>query len=232
MEEHNNLKNIYSSALSAGIAELATLPICTLKTKYQNNNQNLNIRYLALQMYKQEGIPSFYRGCLPAVVSQSLSTSSKFVLYRHINNSYIENKFLAGLVSGVCATLFTHPVDTFKIHWQMNDPFLYRATRDPKLLYRGYSKTLFKYSLGSMLYLPIYDTVMDRTKNPALSSFVSAITSTIILQPVDYLKIRHIYGQDLYKQSNFSKGLSLNLLRVVPHFMITMVIIEKVKYLF
>ena len=34
----NNLENFKNSAIATAIAEVATLPICTIKTNYQNTN--------------------------------------------------------------------------------------------------------------------------------------------------------------------------------------------------
>jgi hypothetical protein len=84
------------------------------------------------------------------------------------------------------------------------------------LLYRGYSKVL----VGSLLFFYLYDFINDKVSNAFISSFMSAI---------DYLKVKHVYNSshtEIYKSKLIFKGLSLNLLRVVPHFTIIMVGID------
>jgi len=52
------------------------------------------------------------------------------------------------------------------------------------------------------------------------------------MHPVDYLKTRHMAGLNLYSGWNpliYYRGLSINLMRIVPHFMITMGVIEWMK---
>ena len=85
--------------------------------------------------------------------------------------------------------------------------------------------------------IPADQVMLDHVRIQADGTRLAALTSTIIIQPLDYLKTRHIYGQSLYEGgfknlSSYYKGLSLNLMRIVPHFMITMLMIEylKVKY--
>lgn len=53
---------LISSSLATAIAELATLPICLVKTNYQNTNQN--IPWIIKQIYSREGITGFYRASL------------------------------------------------------------------------------------------------------------------------------------------------------------------------
>lgn len=254
MNNSNKLivSNLIISAVGSAAAEIATLPICTVKTNYQNQRLSdcISITNITKRIYANGGLGAFYRASFAAVSSQALSTSSKYALYRILEENQVlsNNKFVNGALSGIISSLFTHPLDTVKIHNQMlqsDNSFDKKHTylselkkNGVGLLYRGYSKTVGKVSLGSMLFFPLYDTYYKLSNNNCiLASFGSALTSTIIIQPLDYLKTRHIYGQSLYEGgfknlSSYYKGLSLNLMRIIPHFMITMVMIEylKVKY--
>ena len=225
-----NFDNLKKSALATAFAEVVTLPICTIKTQYQNTSSN-SIYATALQIYKKEGLPGFYKASVPAILSQTFSTSSKYVLYRYLEEKQYAGKMINGMVSGLISSLFTHPIDSVKIHWQMRTPFLPEYYKHgPGLLYRGYTKTVGKMLVSSSLFFPMYDYFYEKSnKNAALAAFGSAMTSTTIMQPLDYLKTRHIYGLQLYQglhPSIYYKGLSLNLFRVVPHFMIVMTSIE------
>lgn len=235
----NHSTNIINSAIATTIAELITLPICTIKTNYQNSNSKSIITSIKT-LYKNGGVLIFYKASVPAISSQVFTISSKYFLYRWLNekNYYYSNKIINGMISGILVSVFTHPMDVIKIHWQMTKPISTSfRTEGFGLLYRGYSKTIWKASVGSALYFPLYDYANEYFQKPLYAALFSAVISTIIIQPIDYLKTRHIYGQQLYQGLNpmiYYKGLTLNLMRVVPHFIIIMTTIsylDKIKLL-
>jgi hypothetical protein len=121
-----------------------------------------------------------------------------------------------------------------KISLQMGNIFEMYVTEYKRLgfglVYRGYSKTFIKILSSSAFFFPIYDMVREQNYHPVVSSLISAIISTTLMQPIDYLKTRHIAGLQLYQGFNpliYYKGLSLNLARIVPHFIIMMCFIDK-----
>ena len=227
-------QNIINSATATAIAEIVTLPICTIKTRYQNTQSN-SIQQTIKSIYRTSGIKAFYAASVPAISSQVLSTSSKYVLYRHFEDQHFSysNKMFNGMISGIMSSLITHPIDSIKIHFQMNTSFMAQLKQHGiGLFYRGYSKTFSKTALGSSLFFPLYDYSNSLFNNPFYASFCSAVISTSIIHPLDYLKTRHIFGLPLYQGYNpitYYKGLTLNLLRVVPHFMIVMTTIDYLK---
>ena len=224
-----NYENLKKSAFATAFAEIATLPICTVKTKYQNT-ASTSIMETITCIYKKEGPKGFYKASIPALLSQTFSTSSKYVLYQYFEEKKYANKVINGMASGLISSLFTHPLDALKIHWQMGTRFFPECKKFGfSLLYRGYSKSFGKMIVSSSLFFPLYDFFYIRSNNPLLSSFGSAVASTLIMHPLDYLKTRHIYGLSLYENCNplsYYKGITLNLFRVVPHFMILMTSIE------
>lgn len=219
-----------SSAAATAIAELVTLPICTLKTRHQNT-ESISVSHTMKTMFKDEGIKAFYRASGPAIAAQTFSTASKWHIYNLFNNNpeyslfspqhKDANRIVNSLIAGISTSLVTHPIDFVRVHIQMN-----QSKPVAQQLYRGYSKSFGKVCLGSILFFPLYDNIKDKTNNPLISSFSTAILSTILIHPLDYLKTRHIYGLPLYEQkwkfSSYYKGVSLNLMRIVPHYTITM----------
>ena len=157
-----------------------------------------------------------------ALFSQILSTSIKYTLYQEFKQ-YSYSKILAGTTAGICSSIITHPVDVVKIHLQMHTPFLASLKKNGvSIFYRGYSKSLLKSSVGSSCFFPLYDIFNERLQNNFLSSICSSILSTCILQPIDYMKTRQIYGLSIgYNPLMYYKGLFLNLSRIVSHFIIT-----------
>ena len=227
----NSLKNMCSAALGTGVAEIMTLPICTIKTNYQNTENmlsNKTIPQVIVDIYKRNGLSAFYKASLPAIFGQMFSTTSKYVLYRYLVNNPeypIKNRFINGMTAGIISSLATHPMDVARVHLQMGHNL-------PKVIqtyYRGYSKTLIKIAVSSSLFFPLYDTFRDKFDNQLLSALASGTVATICMHPVDYLKTRHMAGLKLYQGYNpitYYRGLTLNLMRIVPHFVITMTLID------
>jgi len=228
----NNFRNMISAATATALAELITLPICTIKTNYQNvvnPNQKISMKVVIMDIYNRDGIRSFYKASYPAILGQMFSTTSKYVLYKYLdtNKDYpIKNKFLNGMTAGILSSLITHPLDVIRVHLQMGKNI-------PKVsisnFYLGYSKTLFKITVSSSLFFPLYEIVKSEISNPIFSATVSGIIATICMHPIDYLKTRQMTGLKIYNglnPLNYYRGLTLNLLRIVPHFAITMSLIE------
>lgn len=233
-------QNLIYSLVGTSIAEILTLPICTVKTNYQNT-KDITVGETAKKIYKTNGIKGFYNASLPALGSQLLSSSTKYVFYRYLEDMKYEhsNKIINGCISGIASSIITHPVDFMRVNIQMNQKISNVMKENGfKVLYRGYSKTFSKAAVGNSLYLPIYEYYYDYFNRKKVSgsgyysAFLSAFTSTLILHPIDYLKTRHIFGQPLfegYDIRKYYKGLPLNMARILPHFMIMMTTIEWLK---
>lgn len=233
MSKSNDIKrNFLASSLATIVSELATLPICTIKTNYQNTN-SISILNTTKQLYQTNGLKAFYQSSLPAIGSQMISTSSKFVFYKYLEEKNICNKFVNGGFAGLISTILTHPLDSIKIHHQMNKSIVSEIKKfGIKVFYRGYSKTISKIIVSSSLFFPLYDHFLDYVKKQnikydyVIASGLSGFVTTLITHPIDYLKTRHIYGHaNLFESTNifdYYKGLSLNLMRIVPSFIITM----------
>jgi hypothetical protein len=229
----NTYKNIIYSSSATAVAEFMTLPICTIKTNFQNIHDmrvKPSIFSVIKDIYSRGGIKPFYAASFPAIGGQIFSTTSKYTLYRYFDSNpdyFIKNKFLNGLTAGVISSIFTHPMDVIKVHMQMGNKL-----GSFQHLYRGYSKTFMKIAISSSIFFPLYDTIKERVENPLLSAGCSGVTACVLMHPVDYLKTRHMAGLGLYEGWNpliYYRGLSINLLRIVPHFMLTMGVIELMK---
>lgn len=223
--------HVVNSAVATVVAEVMTLPICTIKTNYQNSKTDL--KSVVRSIYQRGGLAAFYKASLPAIGSQVFSTSSKYVGYRWLDKNFNFYAPVNGLISGLVTSLVTHPIDSVKIYWQMGDKFLPDLRQHGlRLFYRGYSKTFSKMAISSPLFFPMFDYFNNYFKNPLLASLSTATIATIIMHPVDYLKTRHIYGLPLYESMNplsYYRGVTLNLARIVPHFTIMMTIIKTLE---
>lgn len=235
-------KNFTISSIASVIAEISTLPICTIKTIYQTNLTHKSLYEVAKNIYLTRGLWGFYNSSIIAILSQTISTATKFTgytylkNYRHSQQHNLFSNMLNGTIAGMISTIFVHPIDVVKVHKQNNFNFMQELKSvGPKLFYRGYTKSLFKNMILTSIIFPFYDFYKYYFCNIYVATILASITATIILHPIDYLKIRHISGQELYPKNSgikyFYRGFHINLMRTMPHFMITMVFIEHMNKL-
>jgi len=224
--------NFISSCAATVIAEFITLPICTIKTIYQSDLKYKSIINVVNDVYTKRGINGFYNATVMALLSQMLSTSTKYTFYSYLKkdrNNLLKNIF-NGAVAGFFSTGIVHPVDVVKVHRQNCINFRKELkTVGPKLFYRGYTKSLSKNIILTSIIFPFRDYFENHLENGIISSIISSFIATIILHPIDLLKVRQIGGLSLYDSNirYYYRGFHVNLMRTLPHFTITMFFIDK-----
>lgn len=225
-EDFTNFKN---SAIATATAEFLTLPICTTKTVYQNNHMK-SIGQAFGSIYRTQGIIGFYKASIPSITGQVFTTASKYSLYNHLKTHWINNSLLCGALSGVLVSTISHTADVVKVHMQMNSTeLLQKILNNPiKTLYSGYRWTFIKAGITGPLFFPLNDYFKHKTNSVFFGSLITSVISTTLMQPLDYFKTRSMYGNQI-DTKNLFKGLSLNLMRVVPHFVIVMTTIDYLK---
>lgn len=230
-------EKLFANGIGVIIAEITTLPICTVKTNFQTNNHN-SIKSTVNYIYKNYGIKGFYDAKFSAITSQTISTISKFFFYNTIKNyrntdsKDLLNNSINGMTGGILGSLFSHPIDVIKVEQQrqikFNNIIVNIQKNKLNYLYRGYSQSLLKnIVLYSSLY-PIYDFYKTKIDNPLITAPLTTITITSYLQPIDYIKTNLMAGNKEinYNIKNLYKGTSLHLARSIPHFLITMSLME------
>jgi hypothetical protein len=230
------MHTLYASMIGAGIAELLTLPISIIKINYQCDSQS-TIRAIVSNIYRTQGIRGFYAASRATLLAQTVSTSSKYYFYtmfkQYNGSGGALNSIFNGACSGVCASVLSHPLDVIKIYQQRSQDFSGDLrTIGPRLLYRGYSKTLVRNIMVSSMLFPLYDFYTTLFPNSvAMASMCTAFTVTITLHPIDVMRTRHISIGDNYNHNKVPifRGLHLNLCKMMPTFIITMLITEHLK---
>lgn len=227
MTEININHKLISVSFSTLIAEIVTLPICTVKTVYQNNN--LTTMNTILFIYRQNNLKGFFSASTPAIISQISSTTSKFTLYEYIKNRRntpkhdIFNNSINGGISGILGSLITHPIDVLKNFKQRNVSYIsfLQNSNQPfiKNIYQGYTGSISKnIALYSCLY-PINDYYNNLFDSYLISAPLTSLTVSLIIQPFDYYKTIKMAGS---KPVHYFRGFHLMLSRSIPHFLITM----------
>lgn len=230
--------NLLPSLIGTFIAEIITLPICTIKTVYQNNPSYKSIRHTIKNIYSKSGLVGFIQASPQAILSQLISTSTKYTFYHKIkeyrktNSTNILDNSLNGMVGGIIGSLFSHPIDVWKNYSQRNEIFNYKSL-DLKIYYQGYSASIYKNCALYAVLFPTYDYYKSKFNSVVISSIFTTLTVSTIIQPFDYYKTVKMAGNNIkFNIENlhqFGRGFNLMLFRSVPHFLITMCVIEKMK---
>lgn len=210
-----------NSAISTSIAEIVTQPICLIRTRIINGNDKFLIEIIK-NLYKDQGILGFFKASPPAVATQTISTALKYSIYNKFQRDKIYEKMFVGSCGGMFAATITNPLEVIKINIQMG--IISILNKPLNFFYQGYKKSLFKSCIGGALFFPLNDLFKDQFKNQIISSGLSAFVAVTILQPIDYLKTREMFGKSFdYKDLKIMyTGYGLNLMRVIPHFIIVM----------
>ncbi len=228
------MENIIPSVIGTLSAEILTLPICTIKTVYQNN-KSLSINQTINMIMKNSGYMGFVKASYPAILGQIISTSTKYSFYnyfkdvRKTESTDILSNSINGILGGVFGSLFSHPIDVWKNYVQRNEKFNWKSF-NIKLYYQGYNASIYKnIALYSCLF-PIYDYTKNKFNSIYLSSICTSLFLSIIIQPFDYYKTVKMTGySESIKLRDFSRGYFLMISRSIPHFLITMILTEKLK---
>lgn len=229
------MEHFISSCFGSACAEILTLPICTIKTIYQTQtNTKLTPLQITTNLYKTKGINGFFEASAHAIVSQVLSTSSKYYLYQVIkdyrqtpDSDIISNSMNGGL-GGLGGSLLSHPFDVWKNHSQRGQQLL---NLHLKTLYSGYSGTVIKNILLYSMLFPTHDFYKLHITNPLMATTLTSITCSLVTQPLDYYKTVLMSGNRFVGWTNPYRGYSLMLSRTIPHFTISMTITDYIKKL-
>lgn len=232
--DHNKIISISSATF---IAEIITLPICTIKTIYQNNN-HLNTIQTIQKIYSENRLKGFFNASKPAIISQIISTTSKYIFYikikdiRNTKNDDLMNNSFNGALGGILGSLITHPFDVWKNYNQRNlNYWIYLKNNSnvdvktfiTKKLYPGYLANISKNILLYSILFPLNDFYKNKFNSIYISAPLTTLSVCLIIQPIDYYKTVKMAHNNT---SNFFRGLHLMIARSIPHFLITMVLCD------
>jgi len=249
--------DVVSSLSATMVAELFTLPICTIKSVYLTNLSHRSAVDSVKSIMTTRGLRGFYDSSYPAVISQLTSTTTKYSSYemikrlRQTESTDMIASVTNGVIGGAFSSFFTHPIDFWKVHKQnglsCRSQMLLKGS---SILYRGFSYTLQKNMMLTGIIFPSYDFIRGRlsksdTISVQLAPIISSFFTTLLIHPLDVRKTRGIMGNhalptfekqspvrsSLRSLSYFYRGIHLSFLRTIPHFSLTMWCIEFFKSL-
>ena len=134
----------------------------------------------------------------------------------------MSSDFGYGLIGGVVGTIFSHPFDTIKTRIQSNKVTLIKDAYKMGKLYNGILPPLIGIALEKSIVFGFYDLAKKNGYNNFTSGLIGGFMSTVIVVPVDRLKIimqnKGTITKDILKPTSLYKGFSITLFRETPGF--------------
>lgn len=217
------------NAIGTLTAEIITLPICTIKTVYQNQQQH-SARESIRWIYETYGWRGFISASKPALLSQVVSTSSKYGLYQMMkpeNPDRMIERMMVGAFSGIIGSFFHHPIDVWKVHVQQGKIWEWRKWNT---WYSGYMGTISKNIVLYSCLFPFYDFYEEHLPEGWgwMKAPCTTMTVSLFVQPFDYYRVvRMSGGKPDWRKSYRGYGWMVG--RAIPHFAITMWMTEQLK---
>jgi solute carrier family 25 carnitine/acylcarnitine transporter 20/29 len=99
------------------------------------------------------------------------------------------NEFLYGTIGGMTGILLSHPIDTIKTRLQSKQASTVKDALLQKKLYAGLVPPLIGVMLEKSIVFGCYDMANKKGYHPMISGIFGGAMSTIIVTPVDHIKI-------------------------------------------
>lgn len=214
----NISKHILFTSISICAAEIATIPLDTIKTHIQSSLPKKIKYYDSIKIiYKNNRIFGFYNSFFFSLARQLSNTGIKLALYpivkkySNINknnnlNTLYKNIGLIGV--GTVSCICSSPFEVVKIRLQSQShvnknymEVIYEIYKKNGFLgfFRGIKQNILRHILMSVILVPLYDKLnndifMDKFKidnylyRTTISSFLSTIITTYIIHPIELIK--------------------------------------------
>lgn len=211
-----SVNRIVSAAVGVSCAEIVTLPICTVKTIYQV--ENVSVKDCVSKIKNNPLV--LFKASIPAVLSQIYTSVYKFTIFNYFQQFFEKTwqLLLLGSCVSVSSLVVTHPLDYIRVSYQTNQKMVLKEC------FKGISPNTMKQTIAGAAYLPVRQSIKNNF--PELKSWqagvIAAFIGTSLVHPFDYFKT-YLLGNAVGTKVNFSRpfrGLHLNLMRVIPHFVI------------
>jgi hypothetical protein len=136
------------------------------------------------------------------------------------NKNTILKNYYSGYISGVCAILVSHPIDTIKTNYQEGLRIKFNLFE----LYRGLSAPLIGIGIEKAIVFGTYNTIYDKYNNHAFAGAFAGLSASFIVTPYERIKILKQTNKEIKLKSITPKylfqGLSATFYREVPGFAI------------
>lgn len=130
-DKNNTFVNLLSGVASGFTETLFTTPFELIKTREQTNQNKTSYIRNVHNIYKENGLRSFYRGYLSTAIRQSINQSLNISIYCKIRNNENYNPTplntaILGLISGSSGPIVNNSFDVVKTRF-MNKKYNYKT---------------------------------------------------------------------------------------------------------
>lgn len=130
----------------------------------------------------------------------------------------LNNDFINGLIGGFVGTIISHPVDTVKTRIQSNKfNTIINAIKAGKL-YSGLTPPLIGIMMEKSIVFGFYEKSKEYGFNNFTSGTIAGLISTLIVTPIDRLKIHFQNNEKFLINKNLYKGFLPTIFRETPGF--------------
>jgi solute carrier family 25 carnitine/acylcarnitine transporter 20/29 len=131
-------------------------------------------------------------------------------------------EFACGMIGGIVGTVFSHPADTIKTRIQSGTAVTIKKAIKMGNLYRGLSAPLFGIGFEKLIVFGFYGECKKYGLSDGISGLVGGFASTLVVVPVDRIKIimqnKEPITKSLFMPKSLYKGFSITLFRETPGF--------------
>ena len=132
------------------------------------------------------------------------------------------NEYIYGLIGGIVGTICSHPPDTIKTRLQSGTAKTFKEALKMGNLYKGVSAPLGGIGVEKALVFGFYEKCKKYGLSDGLSGIIGGFASTLVVVPVDRIKIlmqnKEPITKSLFKLSSLYKGFSITIFRETPGF--------------
>lgn len=213
---------LISAGAISGLAEvMLTYPFDMVKTRHQLNTSSSNgVLKTLIDLYKEGGIPRWYRGIAAEFIGVVPKSSGMYASYEMVRKFVaVDCKYgdtssvatLAGLASGVPEAIIVTPTQVVKIRLQAKEHLgRYTGSVDCAMktlrsegvsaLYIGLEPTLWRNCIWNAVYFGLMHWTKQRLPKPSstlmdlsqtfVTGFLGAVVATCVNIPFDVVKSR------------------------------------------
>lgn len=192
-------KTLYASTMTGFFSQSLTWPLEYIKMKRQMNGKPIieNLKY----EFNKYGAKGYTRGLGWHLGGGVPRTALRFVTYDYLINNGVDNKLLAGFISGIMeASIIYTPSEYMKIQAMRNNKMkdiLPKLKHNPRLLFKGNLPTIMRTASNQAVTFTFFDMFnnyfvnnLGPTAGKLTTGSLGAITAVMVNNPIDVIKTR------------------------------------------
>ncbi|ALC47506.1 Dic3 [Drosophila busckii] len=270
--DQRRISRWYFGGVASSMAAMVTHPLDLMKVLIQTQTEKLSLPQVTKKIVKEQGVLALYNGISASLLRQYTYTLARFGFYTVgatlIDTSSMKTKVMLAGVSGGVGGFVGAPADMLNVRLQNDVKLppenrrnykhvfdgLVRVTREEGFisLFNGATIAAVRGSVMTIGQIAFYEQAKDifidwgmskTMPTYILASIISAVTATVLTQPIDVVKTRRMNARpgeyssmpDLVLKTAkegplaFFKGSVPSLARLGPHTVLLFISLEYLR---